>query len=137
MTAAEELGAVPVPGGEDQVDRIRELTGGRGVDAVFDFVGASPTLELARATVAQEGAITVVGIGGGKLEWNFFTMPYEVNFSSTYWGSIADLHDVVAMYRAGQITPEVERYSLEEAPEAYRKLRDGELSARAVVVPHG
>lgn len=52
-------------------------------------------------------------------------------------GTIEDLHDVVAMYRAGQIVPAVERYSLDEALEAYRKLRDGELSARAVVVPHG
>lgn len=39
-------------------------------------------------------------------------MPYEVNFSSTYWGTIEDLHDVVAMYRAGQIVPAVERYSM-------------------------
>lgn len=63
-------------------------------------------------------------------------MPYEVNFSSTYWGTIEDLHDVVAMYQNGQITPAVERYSLDDALEAYRKLRDGELDARAVVVPH-
>lgn len=137
MAQAEELGAVTVPGGEDQVAQIRELTGGRGVDAVFDMVGASPTLELGAAAVAQGGALTVVGIGGGQLTWSFFGMPYEVNFSSTYWGTIEELHEVVAMYRAGQIRPVVERYTLDDALEAYRRLRDGELSARAVVVPHG
>lgn len=137
MQQAERLGAVTVPGGEDQAEKIREITGGRGVDAVFDFVGVDPTLELAGKVVAQLGSITIVGIGGGTLPVNFFTMPYEVNTSTTYWGTIEDLHDVVAMYRAGQIVPDIERYSLDDALEAYAKLRDGELSARAVIVPHG
>lgn len=137
MAQAEEYGAVTVPGGEDQVERIKELTGGRGVDAVFDMVGVDSTLALSGATVAQLGALTVVGIGGGTFPWNFFTVPYEVNFSSTYWGTIEDLHEVAAMYRLGQITPIVERYALGDALEAYRKLQEGELSARAVVVPHG
>lgn len=137
MAAAEEYGAVTVPAGPDQAAAIREHTGGRGVDAVFDFVGADATIALGAATVAQRGALTVVGIDGGTYPWNFFGMPYEVNFSSTYWGTVEDLHEVVAMYRAGQIVPAIERYSLDDALEAYRKLRDGELSARAVVVPHG
>ncbi|ANS78019.1 Alcohol dehydrogenase [Serinicoccus hydrothermalis] len=136
MAAAEELGAVTVPSGEGQVERIRELTGGRGVDAVFDIVGVDATMQLAGATVAQRGSVTIVGIGGGTFPWNFFTVPYEVNFSSTYWGTIEDLHEVVAMYRAGQITPAIERYSLDDGLEAYRRLRDGELDARAVIVPH-
>lgn len=41
------------------------------------------------------------------------------------------------MYRAGQITPEIEQFSLDDAPEAYRRLESGQLSGRAVVVPHG
>lgn len=40
------------------------------------------------------------------------------------------------MYRAGQIVPAVEKYTLDNALEAYDKLRDGALSARAVVAPH-
>lgn len=136
MSEAEKLGATTVPSGDGAGDKIRELTGGRGVDAVFDFVGADPTIALGAACVAQRGSLTVVGIGGGTYRWNFFGVPYEVNFSSTYWGTIEDLHEVVAMYRAGQITPAIERYSLDDALIAYQRLRDGELSARAVVVPH-
>ncbi|MFK4790721.1 hypothetical protein [Microbacterium sp. ZW T5_56] len=55
---------------------------------------------------------------------------------STYWGSISDLYDVAAMYRAGQIVPDVERFTMDNALEAYRKLEAGQLSGRAVVVPH-
>lgn len=136
MAQAEEYGAVTVPGGDGQAEAIRELTGGRGVDAVFDFVGAEPTLALAGQVVAQQGSVSVIGIAGGTYPWNFFTIPYEVNFTSSYWGTIEDLHEVVAMYLAGQIVSPVQRFAMDDALEAYRKLRDGELSARAVVVPH-
>lgn len=137
MRRAEESGAVTVPGGPDQAAGIRELTGGRGVDAVFDFVGVAPTIALAMGSVALQGRVTVVGIAGGAYEWGFYSVPYEVELTSTYWGTIEELHEVVALYRAGAITPDVEVFSLDNALEAYRRLEAGELSGRAVVAPHG
>jgi propanol-preferring alcohol dehydrogenase len=136
MQRAEENGAVTVPGGDGQVEAIRALAGGRGVDAALDFVGVTPTMKLAQASMAQGGRLTVVGIGGGVVEWSFFGMPYESTITNTYWGTIEDLYEVVAMYRAGQIRPEVERFGMDQALEAYRRLEAGELSGRAVVVPH-
>jgi propanol-preferring alcohol dehydrogenase len=85
---------------------------------------------------AVGGRLTVVGIAGGVHEWTFFNTPYESTITNTYWGTIEELHEVVDMYRAGQITPEIETFSLEDGLTAYRKLADGQLSARAVVVPH-
>lgn len=137
LARARDFGAVTVEGGPDQAAQVRELTRGRGVDAAFDFVGVTPTIELAQASIAQRGTIIVVGIAGGTAQFSFFTNPYEATLTNTYWGTIEDLYEVVDMYRAGQIVPPVERYSLDDALEAYRKLRDGELDARAVVVPHG
>lgn len=136
MKRAEEAGAVTVPGGPDQAAQIRELTGGRGVDAAFDFVGVAPTIALAASVMAPKGRLTVVGIAGGTYEWSFFTTPYESTITNTYWGTIEDLHEVVAMYKAGQIIHDVELFAMEDALEAYRKLEAGELSGRAVVVPH-
>lgn len=136
MTRAAANGAVVVPGGPDQAAAIREITGGRGVDAVFDFVGATPTIALAQASVAQGGRITIVGIAGGTANWSFFSNPYEATLTNTYWGTIEDLYEVVAMYRAGQITPDIERYAMDDALEAYRKLESGALSGRAVVTPN-
>ena len=135
MRRAEEAGAVTVPGGDGQADRIRELTGGKGVDAVFDFVGADPTIALAMASVALRGRVTVVGIANGSYTWNFYGVPYEVEMTSTYWGTLEELHEVVALYRDGKITPEVEIFGLDDALEAYRRLEAGELGARAVVAP--
>ncbi|NQX27757.1 NAD(P)-dependent alcohol dehydrogenase [Microbacteriaceae bacterium VKM Ac-2854] len=136
MARAEANGALAVAGGAGQVDAIRALTGGRGVDAVFDFVGATPTIATAQGAVAQGGRITVVGIAGGVANWSFFTNPYEATLTNTYWGTIEELYEVVAMYRAGQITPDIERYSMSDALEAYRRLESGALSGRAVVTPN-
>ncbi|WP_167050315.1 NAD(P)-dependent alcohol dehydrogenase [Microbacterium halimionae] len=135
MTRAAERGAITVGAGEDQAARIREITGGRGVDAIFDFVGVTPTIKLGQSVLAQGGRLTVVGIAGGEATWSFFTNPYEAVITNTYWGSIADLHEVVSMYQAGQITPDIERFTLDEAPEAYKRMQAGTLSARAVIVP--
>jgi propanol-preferring alcohol dehydrogenase len=136
MAWAEAKGALTVPGGEDQVEAIRELTGGRGVDAAFDIVGVTPTIKAAQASMAQGGRLTVVGIAGGVIEWDFFTTPYESTLTNTYWGTIEDLHDVTAMYRAGQIHPEIERFTMDGALDAYRKLEAGEVNGRAVVTPN-
>ena len=136
MARAEANGATTVPGGADQVEAIRDLTGGRGVDSAFDFVGVTPTIKTAQASMAQGGRLTVVGIAGGVTEWSFFTTPYESTITNTYWGTIEDLYEVVAMYRAGQIRPDIERFAMDDALEAYRRLEAGELSGRAVVTPH-
>jgi propanol-preferring alcohol dehydrogenase len=136
MARAEADGAVIAPAGDNQAAAIREITGGRGVDAAFDFVGVASTIQTAQASIAQGGRLTVVGIANGLVEWSFFATPWEATLTNTYWGTISDLYEVVAMYRVGQIRPLIERFSLDDALEAYRRLEAGELSGRAVVAPN-
>ena len=52
-----------------------------------------------------------------------------------YWGSISELIEVYELARAGKITVDVETFSLDDGPEAYRRLHDGTLKGRAVIVP--
>lgn len=136
IAEAERAGAVGVPGGDDQAERIRELTGGQGVDAVFDFVGVTSTIQLSQQTVRRQGRITIVGVAGQPTSWDFYSNPYEAELTNTYWGTIEELYEVVALYRDGKITPQVTTYSLENALDAYRDLQAGKLSGRAVVTPH-
>lgn len=138
MAEAEKLGAITVPGGEGQVERIREITGGKGVDAAFDFVGVGATVTTAMQSAARQSRVTIVGIGNlSPYEWAFLTTPYEAELVNTYWGTVEELHEVVDMYKAGQIVPQVTRYSLDDALDAYQLLVDGKISGRAVIVPHG
>lgn len=137
MAEAEKFGAVTVPGGEGQVERIREITGGKGVDLVLDFVGVGATVKTAMQSVARQGRVSIVGIGNlSPYEWAFLTTPYEAELVNTYWGTVEELHEVVDMYKAGQIVPQVTRYSLDDALEAYQALVDGKIAGRAVIVPH-
>src|SRR5699024_7759310 len=57
---AESDGAVTVGAGEDQVERMRALSGGRGVVAAFDVVGAIPTLVTAMAGMVKGGRCILV-----------------------------------------------------------------------------
>ena len=135
--APAQFGAITVDGGADQVEQIRDLTGGRGVDAVFDFVGAAPTIEMAQATVAQRGAMQIVGIAGGMAQWNFFTNPYEATLTNSYWGTIEDLHEVVELYRPDTSPPTSSGSPSTRPSRPTADCATVSSNARAVVVPHG
>lgn len=115
--------------------RIREITRGAGADVVFDFVGADATLTTARESVRINGAVVIVGIGGGLLPAGFFSTPFGVRVRNPYWGTRDELGEVFALARSGQITVEVEQFSLEDGPAAYEKLNAGTIRGRAVIVP--
>ncbi|MEY9872925.1 propanol-preferring alcohol dehydrogenase [Streptacidiphilus sp. MAP12-33] len=116
---------------------VRELTGGLGAEAVFDFVGAGPTAATAGAVVAVEGDVTIVGLGGGSLPVGFGTIPYDAAVRAPYWGSRVELVEVLDLARAGQVEVHVETYTLDEAPLAYEHLHEGKIRGRAVVLPNG
>lgn len=136
LSLATEVGAHhTVVSGADAATRIRELTGGLGADAVFDFVGVQPTIDTARASVAVDGFIHIVGIGGGLLPTGFFSTPFGAAVRAPYWGSRSELIEVLDLARTGGVSVHVERYGIEDAVEAYTKLHHGEVRGRAVVVP--
>jgi propanol-preferring alcohol dehydrogenase len=121
--------------GDSAADEIRDLTGGRGADAVFDLVGIDATMALGAAVARPRGHLTVVGIGGGTLPFSFFAMPYEATLSTTYWGTIPELFEVIALAERGLVTATVQRYALDDALDAYEAMRSGALEGRAVITP--
>lgn len=121
--------------GPDAATEIRAITGGIGADVVLDFVGSDATLALGAASSRLMGNLTIVGIAGGTVPVGFFTVPYEVSVASTYWGSLPELLEVVALAQAGRVAAEVTRFDLEHAVDAYAAMRAGEVDGRAVVVP--
>ncbi len=121
--------------GPDTVAEIRDLTGGAGCDAVFDIVGATETMRLGLACGRPRATLTVIGITREALPWAFADVPYEMSVASTLWGSLGELREVVDLTQRGLIQPTIERYTLDGAMDAYKRLEHGELHARAVVVP--
>jgi propanol-preferring alcohol dehydrogenase len=123
------------PSDADAPDFIRLLTDGVGAGAVFDFVGAPATLDIARRSVAMDGIVQIVGIGGGTLPTGFFSTPFGAAVRAPYWGTRSELIEVLDLARAGAVRVHVERFSLDEGPLAYGRLHEGTIRGRAVVVP--
>ncbi len=137
LELAREIGAhETLISNDDAPAAIRSLTGGRGANAVFDFVGVQSTVTIAGAAAAVEGDVTIVGIGGGRLPVGFGALGYDVAVRTPYWGSRPELIEVLELARRGHISVEVERFNLDEAPRAYQLLHDGKIRGRAVVVPN-
>jgi propanol-preferring alcohol dehydrogenase len=77
----------------------------------------------------------VVGAAGGDYTWNFYALPYEVNLTTSFWGTLPELHEVIALAQRELITPHIQRFPLDQAVHAYQLMEKGQLSGRAVVVP--
>jgi propanol-preferring alcohol dehydrogenase len=137
LRLAAEVGADhTVVAGPDAAAEIRGLTGGRGAEVVLDICGYDDTLALAAAVAAPLGRLTVVGVGGGTLPFNFFAFPYECSVQSTYWGSITELGELLALARDGGFRVHAQQVPLDQAADVYRQMVGGTLQGRAVIVPN-
>lgn len=114
-----------------------ELGLGGPADVIFDFVGDNSSLEYAVRNVAHGGLVSLVGEGGGRQEFSFANIPVEASLTTTAWGSLADLREVVRLARRGRMKWEVERMPLRKARSAHDRLLAGQVRGRIVLVPGG
>jgi propanol-preferring alcohol dehydrogenase len=117
------------------IEVIRDLTGGRGADAVFNFVGIQATADLAAKLVGPWSDIIMVGLGPGAIPVSVDTLPGGTSVRAPVWGTRPELIEVLDLARSGAIKVETERFSLEDGPEAYARLHARTLRGRAVLVP--
>ena len=55
--------------------------------------------------------------------------------SIPYWGSRVELMEVIAMARDGRIHAETTEFPLTEAVEVFARLKAGQITGRAVLIP--
>jgi alcohol dehydrogenase, propanol-preferring len=120
---------------DDIASEVDKISRRRNADVVLDFVGSDATLALGARLVRSLGHLTVVGIAGGTLPFSFFALPYEASLATTYWGTLPELLEVVALAEAGRIAATVTRYDLADAPAAYDAMAAGQVDGRAVILP--
>ena len=121
--------------GDDATAAVVDATNGAKADVVLDFVGAASTVALGASVVRAGADLIVVGAAAGDFAWNFYALPYEVNLTTSFWGTLPELHEVIALARRGLIKTHVQRFPLGEAMHAYELMEQGKLSGRAVMVP--
>ncbi|MFD1858348.1 NAD(P)-dependent alcohol dehydrogenase [Aeromicrobium camelliae] len=132
-TLARRQGADQVLGGEGTAEEIRDLTHGRLADVVLDFVAHHSTLELARAVLARDGVVSIVGVGADRLAVGMHALPLGARTDLPFWGTRPELHQVLELARSGEVEAVVEELPFEQTPEAYRRLAEGDIRGRAVV----
>ncbi len=131
---------------EDFPTRIRELTGGRGVDVVYDGVGKAtfePSLDCLRPRGLMvsfgnaSGYVTIPNLGILATKGSIYvTRPT----SGTYFAATADLRaaakalfDVIAN---GTVTIAInQRFKLEEAQQAHRALEGRATTGSTILIP--
>lgn len=120
---------------DDAIASVRDLTGGKGAHAIFDFVGIQATMTLGQKMIRVGGDQVLVGVGSGSLPVGMLDKPYEASVRSPYWGYRSELYEVLELARIGAVQVQTEVFSLDDAPKAYEKLHAGQLRGRAVIVP--
>jgi NADPH:quinone reductase len=131
---------------QDFVEVVKEVTGGRGADVVYDSVGGE-TYSRSTKCIAFEGRILIIGFAGGQIQSAALNHALIKNYSivGLHWGLyqtknpqlIRDCHAQLSKLVAeGAVRPLVsERLGLEEVPAGLQRLADGDTVGRIVFVP--
>ena len=119
----------------DLARELRRLSPGHDADVIFDFVATQDTIELAKQLVRPAGDLVIVGGGRGTLAVTKpGALPAGLAIRLPFWGSPAELREVVEVCRSGAIEAYVRPFRLDQAPAALDALRGGEISGRAVLL---
>jgi propanol-preferring alcohol dehydrogenase len=138
LVAAKDLGAHEVlEAGEGLSKRLAEAIGTGGADAVLDFVGSDATIRASLRNAAKAGAIALVGQGFGSAEVRYGAWAHDCDLFNPQGATIAELHEVIALAKSGDVVVEVEQFAFDDTVEAYERLKAGTLNGRAVVLPNG
>ncbi len=131
---------------EDFISAVKEFTGGRGADVVYDPVGGDAYAGSAKC-VAFEGRILVIGFASGTIPSPGLNHALVKNYSivGLHWGLYqkydtaavdAAAAELAALAESGAIAPLVgERLPLNAAMEGLTRLGAGDTIGRVVVLP--
>ena len=136
LALAQACGAhhiVKGPGGE--LDEVMRLTGGRGAEAVIDFVGEGDAVAMGLAMTGNGGCYYVVGYGG-KIELPTIDMvTSEKTIVGNLVGTYPELVELMALADRGLVNLATREYRLADADQALKDLHHGKIKGRAVLIP--
>jgi NADPH:quinone reductase len=130
---------------EDLKAKAKELTGGQGVDVIYDPVGGSFS-EPALRSIAWEGRFLVIGFAAGeipRIPLNLALLK-SCQIVGVFWGAFtarepdrnkANIAELMDWWAAGKIDPYVSAtFPLERGAEAIAELAERRATGKVVVV---
>jgi S-(hydroxymethyl)glutathione dehydrogenase/alcohol dehydrogenase len=143
LEAARRLGATDVVNSTsgDAVARVREITGGRGVDVAFEVLGLPQTFIQSFEMIRDGGRMVAVGIAPGRTTAAVEItrlVRRELRIVGSYGARTrSDMPEIIRLAGQGIFRPETmvtQRFPLSEADAAYKALARGDIVGRAIVV---
>jgi propanol-preferring alcohol dehydrogenase len=122
---------------EDVPRRIRELTGGRGADVVFELVATRETMGWSLAALAKRGRLVFVGYSQDDLRVHPIQLVVgEQVVTASVGNTLAELHQAVELVADGRVRTVVDRtLPLDRFQEGLDAVARGALVGRAVLTP--
>ena len=134
---ARELGAdeVIIYTQEDVAQRVKELTGGEGVDVVVDHLGTEQ-FQAAYSSLKPGGRYGNCGVTTGyRAELHLGLMfTRHLTVFVVYMGSKEDMRQIVDMLNRGRIAPHIHQvFPLEQAADAHRMMEEHNFFGKLVL----
>ena len=129
------IGAVNYRSNPDWHLKVKEISGGHGVDQVLD-VGGQDTLDKALQILAYSGHIALIGglSGYGSELPTDAIMWINATASGVYVGSREDFIAMNAFISEHKIRPLIDRvFAFEEAPDAFEYMASGDFMGKIVI----
>jgi NADPH2:quinone reductase len=131
---------------EDLKTKVKELTGGKGVDVVYDPVGGDFAEPALRAS-GWDARYLVVGFAAGpipKIPLNLALLNSR-NIMGVFWGAwvgrepranAQNLKEIFDFFEAGKIKPQISAsYKLEDVGKAFEDLMERRVKGKVVLTP--
>ena len=131
---------------EDVVERVREITEGRGVPVVYDPIGG-PTYQQTLDCLGSRGYFVSFGTTGGpmpavdppilqKRDSLYFTRPTVATYTAKREDLVLSANSVFEMVSSNKIKVEIgQRYSLDEAVKVHEETEAGKTKGSSILVP--
>ena len=121
----------------DFSDIIREETGDRGVDVVFEHVGAA-TWDKSIACLAKKGRLVSCGVTTGNIGEIDIRKMYQKQWTimGSALGTTSELRTIISLAEQGKLSPTIDRVlPLHEAAEAHRIIEARENFGKICLSP--
>jgi D-arabinose 1-dehydrogenase-like Zn-dependent alcohol dehydrogenase len=122
---------------EKLTDGIKKIAGGKGVNAVFDFVVNNESIDNSTKVLANAGKLVLVGIGIEPVVVNPKRLTFkEASVVGSNVGSKEELQLLVDLARSGKLKAVANiKYRLNEVNEVLTALKEGRILGRAYFDP--
>jgi NADPH2:quinone reductase len=130
---------------EDLRERVKQLTGGRGVDVAFDPLGGDYSEPVLRS-MAWGGRFLVIGFASGDIPRIPLNLPLlkVCSIVGVFWGAFMErnpkhgqenIHELITWINEGRLKPHVSAtYPLEHVADALNDLMERKVTGKAVLV---